>query len=152
MLCTFRRHALAPARFLARKRAVQIKHGLLGTPRAHGICPPSHRHLSKMAASAYKYPGLNLPLRYLPPNDEGYAIHFPTPDYGGINPYFVREVAMMQVMEQLTDKQDWERKVFDQEIVDKWRKEALAIPDTHWWMQVSCWVTRLLAPESFRHL
>ncbi|TLD17305.1 uncharacterized protein PgNI_01207 [Pyricularia grisea] len=91
-----------------------------------------------MATSAYKYPGLNLPLRYLPPGQTGYAICFPAGDYGGgINPYLVREVAMMQIMEQLTDKQGWERKVFDQEIVDKWRKEALEIPDQHWWMQIA---------------
>lgn len=43
----------------------------------------------------------------------------------------------MLIMEQLTDKQGWERKVFDQAIVDKWRKEALAIPDEQWWREVS---------------
>ncbi|KAK5654209.1 hypothetical protein OQA88_7384 [Cercophora sp. LCS_1] len=38
----------------------------------------------------------------------------------------VREVAMMMVMDALTDKPDWHIKVFDDEIVGKWRQEALA--------------------------
>lgn len=36
---------------------------------------------------------------------------------------------MMDVMEKLTDKEDWHIKVFNDEIVAKWREEALAIPD-----------------------
>ena len=45
----------------------------------------------------------------------------------------VREVAMMALMDKLTDKVDWHRKVFDVEIVTKWRQEALAAPDEYWW-------------------
>ncbi|KAJ0121097.1 hypothetical protein J7T55_008258 [Diaporthe amygdali] len=41
----------------------------------------------------------------------------------------VREVAMMGVMNSLTDKKDWHKKVFDEAIVEKWREEAMAIPD-----------------------
>ncbi|KAK7745088.1 hypothetical protein SLS53_003323 [Cytospora paraplurivora] len=41
----------------------------------------------------------------------------------------IREVAMMGIMERLTDKKDWHRKVFDDAIVEKWREEAMAIPD-----------------------
>jgi hypothetical protein len=44
-------------------------------------------------------------------------------------PLFVRELAMMDVMEKLTDKPDWHKKVFDEEIVGKWKKEALTVPD-----------------------
>ena len=40
----------------------------------------------------------------------------------------VREVAMMIVMDTLTDKPDWHRKVFDDRIARKWTEEALAIP------------------------
>jgi hypothetical protein len=36
---------------------------------------------------------------------------------------------MMSIMDSLTEKEDWHRKVFDDEIVSKWREEALAIPD-----------------------
>lgn len=39
----------------------------------------------------------------------------------------------MDVMEKLTDKIDWYKKVFDDDIIAKWRKEALAIPDDHFW-------------------
>ncbi|KAK3904892.1 hypothetical protein C8A05DRAFT_13257 [Staphylotrichum tortipilum] len=41
----------------------------------------------------------------------------------------VRETAMMMVMDLLTDKPDWHIKVFDDEIAEKWRQEALAWPD-----------------------
>jgi hypothetical protein len=36
---------------------------------------------------------------------------------------------MMNVMDKITDKPDWHKKAFDDNIVSKWRKEALAIPD-----------------------
>lgn len=41
----------------------------------------------------------------------------------------VREVAMMMVMDMVTDKPDWHRKIYDDEIVNKWRKEALSWPN-----------------------
>jgi hypothetical protein len=41
----------------------------------------------------------------------------------------VREVAMMTIMDKLTDKPDWHKKVFDDEIIAKWCKEALEYPD-----------------------
>ncbi|KAI6390891.1 hypothetical protein MCOR23_009299 [Pyricularia oryzae] len=146
MLYIFRRHALAPTQSLACKRGI-VKYGLPGTAKAHGLCPPRRRHLSEMTASAHKYPGLHLPLRYLPQDDGGYAISIPKAGSGPrINPYFVREVAMMLIMEQLTDKQGWERKVFDQAIVDKWRKEALAIPDEQWWREIAQNAEDLEAP------
>ena len=40
---------------------------------------------------------------------------------------------MMDVMEKLTDKANWHQKVFDEEVVSKWRQEALAIPDEYFW-------------------
>lgn len=40
---------------------------------------------------------------------------------------------MMSIMDKLTDKEDWEKKVFDDEIVSKWRREALAMPDESFW-------------------
>lgn len=36
----------------------------------------------------------------------------------------VREVAMMMLMDNLTDKPNWHEKVFDEAIVAKWRYEA----------------------------
>lgn len=41
----------------------------------------------------------------------------------------VREVFMMVLMDRLSDKVDWHKKVFDEEIVAKWRKEALEQPE-----------------------
>lgn len=38
-----------------------------------------------------------------------------------------REVAMLGVMNALTDKPDWHKKVFDDEIVAKWKQEACAV-------------------------
>ncbi|KAM0346281.1 hypothetical protein ACHAPU_005708 [Fusarium lateritium] len=40
----------------------------------------------------------------------------------------LREVAMLIVMDRLTDKPDWHVKVYDDTITDKWIQEALAIP------------------------
>ncbi|KAI7784137.1 hypothetical protein LA080_010449 [Diaporthe eres] len=39
-----------------------------------------------------------------------------------------REVAMLGVMNALTDKPDWHKKIFDDEIVAKWKQEACALP------------------------
>jgi len=49
----------------------------------------------------------------------------------------VREVAMMLVMERLSDKPDWHFKVSDDEITDKWRQEAMAWPDDDLWDRIA---------------
>ncbi|KAH7324422.1 hypothetical protein B0I35DRAFT_467262 [Stachybotrys elegans] len=82
-----------------------------------------------------QYPGLGLPLRqYDQPGQirekgEIYPIGI-HPDCDGSNSamLLVREVAMMMVMNNLTDKPNWEDKVFDDVIAEKWIEEALAIP------------------------
>jgi hypothetical protein len=38
----------------------------------------------------------------------------------------IREIFMMHLMDKLTDKADWHRKIFNEAIVHKWRQEALA--------------------------
>jgi len=35
----------------------------------------------------------------------------------------------MSIMDHLTDKEDWHEKVFDEDVVSKWEKEAQAISD-----------------------
>lgn len=79
--------------------------------------------------AGFQYPGVNLPLNTsdrwrfdeLPPV---YAIGMPQAR-GAISTILpVREVAMMLVMEKLTDKPNWHEKVFDEAIVQKWREEA----------------------------
>lgn len=39
---------------------------------------------------------------------------------------------MMAIMDRLTDKPEWYRKVFDEAILSKWKDEALAVPDEEW--------------------
>ncbi|KAF2744937.1 hypothetical protein M011DRAFT_153165 [Sporormia fimetaria CBS 119925] len=77
-----------------------------------------------------QYPGLGLPLRHYAMDFGTYPIGVHGDAYGsksGILP--VRELAMMHIMEQLTDKPEWHKKVFEEDIVAKWRREALEIPD-----------------------
>jgi hypothetical protein len=79
------------------------------------------------------YPGLVLPLRHNPQED---YVHCPIGAHGscwGADSELlpIRELAMMSIMDRLTDKEDWHKKVFDDEVVSKWREEALAIPDEH---------------------
>ena len=83
-----------------------------------------------------KYPGWNLDLRW---NEElvyPMGIHY---NSSGAHSalLFVREVAMMLVMDRLTDKPDWHLKVFDDDIADKWRQEALAWPNDDLWKRIS---------------
>jgi hypothetical protein len=83
----------------------------------------------------HDYPGLGLPLRS---SDWTKHNYYPIGAHGNIwgsdsDMVSVRELAMMDVMEKLTDKENWHKKVFDEYIVAKWRKEALAIPDLYFW-------------------
>ncbi|KAH8880219.1 hypothetical protein GQ53DRAFT_704441 [Thozetella sp. PMI_491] len=79
----------------------------------------------------HKYPGINVDLKY-PRLRNIYVDSGPIYDVcGGFDdtPIQVREVFMMNLMDRLTDKPDWNRKVFDDTIVSKWRKEALEAPE-----------------------
>ncbi|KAJ4859779.1 hypothetical protein T069G_04767 [Trichoderma breve] len=79
--------------------------------------------------AGFQYPGVNLPLNtsdrfrfdQLPPV---YAIGMPQARGATSMILPIREVAMMLVMEKLTDKPNWHEKVFDETIVQKWREEA----------------------------
>jgi hypothetical protein len=81
------------------------------------------------------YPGLGLELLHYPRDKEEFypvGAHSHCEDSDShLLP--VREVAMMLIMDQLTDKPDWHKKVFDDDIVAKWRKEALEYPDKLLW-------------------
>jgi len=67
-----------------------------------------------------RLPGFGLSVSDMP------ADHFPTAvaDWEA-HPLTVREICMLSMMSRLTDKPDWHRKVFDEEIVAKWKNEAL---------------------------
>ncbi|KAG9235734.1 hypothetical protein BJ875DRAFT_458275 [Amylocarpus encephaloides] len=85
------------------------------------------------------YPGLGQPLRYFPQSDYGlYPMGAHGNCYGGNSDVLpVREVSMMIIMDRLMDKENWEKKVFDDEIIAKWRTEALEYPDSSLWKQAT---------------
>jgi len=91
---------------------------------------------SESVKKQHVYPGLGRPLRI---NDS--LSNYPngaTHDDGTQSELiYVRELAMMNVMDRLTDKAGWEKKVFDDVIVGKWKKEALAIPDVEFFKLAS---------------
>ena len=37
---------------------------------------------------------------------------------------------MLRLMDSMTDKPDWNKKIYNDDIVSKWRKEATAVPDS----------------------
>ncbi|KAF1973741.1 hypothetical protein BU23DRAFT_580213 [Bimuria novae-zelandiae CBS 107.79] len=81
------------------------------------------------------YPGLGLPLRC---ELEQYDVRYPNGIQDECDDCHsvllpVRELAMMHIMDRLTDKKDWNMKVWDEEIVAKWREEAKAVPDVEFW-------------------
>lgn len=78
-----------------------------------------------MTAERVKLPGFGLPVNYRPDERIQNAII----DWSGTI-LTVRELNMMAIMDKITDKPDWDRKVFDDTIVQKWRQEALAAEGT----------------------
>jgi hypothetical protein len=90
-----------------------------------------------MPPKIHSYPGINLPLRYLyelEPDGRSAQLGRDFYRVGSIEGLRgvesdilqVREVAMLIVMDVLTDKANWHEKVFDDSIVAKWRREALS--------------------------
>jgi hypothetical protein len=81
-------------------------------------------------------PGFGPPVNYMPDHDGG-AERFGDTVRWVVNrcpnalqdwapePLTVRERKMMQIINALTDKPDWRRKVFDETILAKWRVEAV---------------------------
>jgi len=86
-------------------------------------------HLTKKHA----YPGVDLPLRHFPQRHgrgiEGktfFRIGAHRSCESSTSPMLqLREVAMLILMDRLTDKPNWHQKVFDDDIVARWRHEAL---------------------------
>ena len=75
-----------------------------------------------MTTERIKLPGFGLPVNYRPGDYFSNAVL----DWSGTI-LTVRELNMMAIMDKITDKSDWDRKVFDDTIVRKWRQEALGI-------------------------
>ena len=85
------------------------------------------------------YPGINLDLRHYPQGMEPtYPIGAHHNCVGADSELLpVREVFMMMLMDCLTDKVNWHKKVLDEQIVAKWRKEALEQPEDELYLQVT---------------
>lgn len=93
------------------------------------------------------YPGLGLPIEYDytdNPSDASDGVFYPIGARGAVpggdltyHIMPVHEVAMMLVMDRLTDKPDWHKKMFDDNITAKWRVEALAWPDDDLWSRAT---------------
>lgn len=86
----------------------------------------------------HQYPGVNLPLRHYPqPAETMYPIGAHQDCWGATSDILhIREVAMMILMNQITDKPNWHEKVFDEDIVSKWRKEAMEQPEDALYAQI----------------
>lgn len=78
-----------------------------------------------------QFPGLGLPVHHQPgPDSATGGFLFPLAiDRSWLSMGLtVRELRMLAFMDQITDKPDWETKVFDEAIVSRWRAEADACP------------------------
>ncbi len=84
--------------------------------------------------STFQYPGFDLDLRHL--EDEHYPVGFPEAMGGESKILQMREVAMMMLMDQITDKPKWHEKVFDEAIVQKWRQEAAEQPEASFFARI----------------
>ncbi|KAI0147716.1 hypothetical protein GGR57DRAFT_475677 [Xylariaceae sp. FL1272] len=76
-----------------------------------------------------KLPGFNMPLNEVPHIDtKAYFMHALWDGFKfqseGIK---LREIRMMEFMNQITDKLGWEQKIFDEQIVNRWREEATGL-------------------------
>jgi hypothetical protein len=76
-------------------------------------------------------PGLGLPADYWL-NERKFIDKYPLSVFDGWSSCGVtlREMRMMEFIGQVTDKPGWETKVFDEEIVDRWRKEGDVHPES----------------------
>ncbi|KAL6880014.1 hypothetical protein HDV57DRAFT_103392 [Trichoderma longibrachiatum] len=78
------------------------------------------------ALAGLRVPGFGLPLGYMPPEEERFPVLI------GVHGYdwkaatlVIREVCMLKFMEELTNKPLWWEKVWNPEIAEKWKQEAL---------------------------
>ncbi|KAK0663927.1 hypothetical protein QBC41DRAFT_23066 [Cercophora samala] len=92
----------------------------------------------------YQYPGINVDLRHLTQDwrlisgVDCYRVGcFELSRWHSMTPIImVREVAMTLLMDRLTDKPKWHEKVFDEEIVSRWKQETLTAPEDDLWNSI----------------
>ncbi|KAM0460202.1 hypothetical protein ACHAPV_004991 [Trichoderma viride] len=76
--------------------------------------------------SHLKIPGLGLPLRYMPPSDQRFPVLIGAEGYDWkAATLLIREVCMLKFVEEITNKAQWWEKVFNPQIAEKWKQEAL---------------------------
>lgn len=80
------------------------------------------------ASEPLKRPGFGLPLKEI--SDGWNGIRFPTllQEEWSAATLTIREVFMLWVVEQVTNKPSWNTKVFDDEILAKWKSELDQAP------------------------
>ena len=90
-----------------------------------------------MQEEPIKLPGFGLPLTSYPSGEfdhhnDGRRARFPHAIADKCQSYGIMlgERRMMEFINQITDKKDWDKKVFDEEIVTKWRDEADVLDET----------------------
>ncbi|KAF7979917.1 hypothetical protein HWV62_40322 [Athelia sp. TMB] len=78
-----------------------------------------------------KLPGFGLPLNFGPPHYGNDALFRNAIDCQNSHMRLItlRELTMMRLMNQITDKPDWDKKISDKTIVAKWKSEALSATD-----------------------
>ena len=97
-----------------------------------------------MAAATIKLPGFGRPIEYKP------SFTFPTAVSDWVGTILtVRELNMMEMMDKITDKPDWNKKVFDDKLVRRWREEALATEDRDVSEAMLDWVCTVLLEALF---
>ena len=83
------------------------------------------RPASQDDANILRVPGVNMPVDAKPHKTFPSALVAPSSyDRWASQGITLREQRMMGFISDITDKPEWERKVFDEEVVDKWRAEA----------------------------
>lgn len=110
--------------------------------------------ITTIANMSFQYPGVDYDLRYRVDaldigrkkmhwknigreSDRFHAIGVNADLAGCKSPILqVREVAMMIFMDKITDKEGWEEKVFDDDIVAKWRQEAMTQSEEGLWKMI----------------
>ncbi|KAM0230035.1 hypothetical protein ACHAPO_009587 [Fusarium lateritium] len=73
-------------------------------------------------------PGFGLPLGYMPDEEDRFPLLFLNDDFGDgweAPALLIRECCMLKLMDELTDKPRWWQKINDENIVTKWKQEAL---------------------------
>lgn len=74
-----------------------------------------------MASERIALPGFGLPVDHVNVRE---AFPNAVEDWA-LEPATVRERTMIAMMDSITDKPEWDRKILDEKIVGKWRQEAV---------------------------